>query len=41
MRTLFDRFAVEDLPQNQKRVRLAELAMRSGVVAPARPRGRS
>jgi len=34
LRVLFERFDVGDLPQNQKRVRLAELAMRSGVVAP-------
>jgi pSer/pThr/pTyr-binding forkhead associated (FHA) protein len=34
LRALFERFAVGELPQNQKRVRLAELAMRSGVVAP-------
>jgi pSer/pThr/pTyr-binding forkhead associated (FHA) protein len=34
LRALFERFDVGDLPQNQKRVRLAELAMRSGVVSP-------
>jgi pSer/pThr/pTyr-binding forkhead associated (FHA) protein len=34
LRSLFERFEVGDLPQNQKRVRLAELAMRSGVVSP-------
>lgn len=34
LRTLFDRFEVGELPQNQKRVRLAELALRSGVVSP-------
>jgi hypothetical protein len=34
LRGLFDRFEVGDLPQNKKRVRLAELALRSGVVAP-------
>jgi pSer/pThr/pTyr-binding forkhead associated (FHA) protein len=34
LRALFERFEVGDLPQNQKRVRLAELAMRTGVVAP-------
>ena len=34
LRTLFDKFGVGDLPQNVKRVRLAELAMRSGVVSP-------
>jgi DNA-binding CsgD family transcriptional regulator len=31
MRALFAKFAVEDLPQNQKRARLAELAKRAGV----------
>lgn len=34
MRTLFAKFGVEDLPQNQKRVRLAELAMRAGLASP-------
>jgi hypothetical protein len=34
LRALFERFDVGDLPQNQKRIRLAELAIRSGVVAP-------
>jgi pSer/pThr/pTyr-binding forkhead associated (FHA) protein len=34
LRALFERFDVADLPQNQKRVRLAELALRSGVVTP-------
>jgi hypothetical protein len=34
LRALFERFEVGDLPQNQKRVRLAELALRGGVVAP-------
>jgi FHA domain len=33
MRTLFGKFAVEDLPQNQKRARLAELAMQAGLVS--------
>jgi len=33
MRTLFAKFGVEDLPQNQKRVRLAELAMQAGLVS--------
>ncbi|MDG3012060.1 FHA domain-containing protein [Rhodococcus sp. D2-41] len=32
MRTLFAKFGVEDLPQNQKRVRLAERAMHSGII---------
>jgi pSer/pThr/pTyr-binding forkhead associated (FHA) protein len=34
LRALFEKFDVGDLPQNEKRVRLAELAMRSGVVSP-------
>ena len=33
MRALFAKFGVEDLPQNQKRVRLVELALTSGIVA--------
>lgn len=32
LRALFAKFDVEDLPQNQKRVRLAELAMQSGII---------
>jgi pSer/pThr/pTyr-binding forkhead associated (FHA) protein len=32
LRVLFERFSLEDLPQNQKRVRLAEQALDSGVV---------
>jgi FHA domain len=32
LRTLFERFGLEDLPQNEKRVRLAERAMQGGVV---------
>ena len=34
LRALFETFGVGDLPQNQKRVRLAELALRSGVISP-------
>jgi len=34
LRSLFERFEVGELPQNQKRIRLAELAIRSGVIAP-------
>lgn len=34
MRTLFAKFAIEDLPQNEKRGRLAELAMHSGAISP-------
>ncbi len=33
LRALFETFEVTDLPQNKKRVRLAELALRSGVVS--------
>jgi pSer/pThr/pTyr-binding forkhead associated (FHA) protein len=32
MRALFEKLAVEDLPQNQKRVALAERALQSGVI---------
>lgn len=34
LRALFSKFGVEDLPQNQKRVRLAGLAIQSGIVSP-------
>jgi pSer/pThr/pTyr-binding forkhead associated (FHA) protein len=34
LRTLFERFEVGDLPQNRKRIRLAELAVRGGIVLP-------
>jgi pSer/pThr/pTyr-binding forkhead associated (FHA) protein len=34
LKTLFERFGVADLPPNQKRLRLAQLALRSGVVSP-------
>jgi pSer/pThr/pTyr-binding forkhead associated (FHA) protein len=34
LRALFDRFDVGDLPQNKKRVRLAEVALRTGTIAP-------
>jgi pSer/pThr/pTyr-binding forkhead associated (FHA) protein len=33
IRTLFSKFGVEQLPQNQKRARLAQLAFESGVVS--------
>ncbi len=33
LRALFAKFGVEDLPQNQKRVRLAGLAMQSGLIS--------
>jgi pSer/pThr/pTyr-binding forkhead associated (FHA) protein len=32
LRALFARFGIEDLPQNQKRLRLVELAFQGGVV---------
>jgi pSer/pThr/pTyr-binding forkhead associated (FHA) protein len=32
LRTLFERFGLGDVPQNQKRVKLVELAMRNGVI---------
>jgi pSer/pThr/pTyr-binding forkhead associated (FHA) protein len=34
LRALFERFEVGDLPQNKKRIRLAELAVRAGIVTP-------
>ena len=34
LRALFSKFGIEDLPQNQKRIRLVELAVKSGVVTP-------
>jgi hypothetical protein len=34
LRTLFRRFGLGELPQNQKRARLAELALKAGVVSP-------
>ena len=34
MRALFAKFGVEDLPQNQKRTRLVELALQSGLASP-------
>lgn len=33
LRALFERFGVEHLPQNQKRLRLVELALETGVVS--------
>jgi len=33
LRALFERFEIGGLPQNKKRVRLAELALRSGVIS--------
>jgi hypothetical protein len=35
MRALFDRFGIEDLPQNRKRAALAEQALRTGAIARA------
>jgi pSer/pThr/pTyr-binding forkhead associated (FHA) protein len=33
MRALFTKFGIEDLPQNQKRLRLVELAFQTGLIA--------
>jgi DNA-binding NarL/FixJ family response regulator len=33
LRTLFAQFGLGELPQNQKRARLAELALRTGIVS--------
>jgi hypothetical protein len=33
LRVLFEKFGIGDLPQNAKRVRLAELALRNGVIS--------
>jgi DNA-binding NarL/FixJ family response regulator len=35
LRTLFERFEVGDLAQNEKRVRLAQVAIEGGAVSPA------
>jgi FHA domain len=35
LRALFERFGVSDLPQNQKRLKLAENALRGGAVSPS------
>lgn len=35
LRVLFDRYGLSDLPQNEKRARLAEQALRSGAVRPS------
>jgi hypothetical protein len=32
LRVLFERFGVDDLPQNEKRAQLADRALRSGAV---------
>jgi hypothetical protein len=37
LRILFHKFGVEHLPQNQKRARLAEMALEFGLVAPHEP----
>jgi pSer/pThr/pTyr-binding forkhead associated (FHA) protein len=34
LRALFSKFGIEELPQNQKRTRLVELALKSGVITP-------
>ena len=39
LRGLFERFEVGDIPQNQKRVALAERAFRTGSVTPRDLRG--
>jgi hypothetical protein len=33
LRALFARFEIDDLPQNQKRLKLVEIALKSGVVS--------
>ena len=33
LRALFEKFGVEDLPQNQKRVALVERALQSGLIS--------
>lgn len=35
LRVLFEKFGVDDLPQNEKRIALAERAMRGGTVRPS------
>lgn len=39
IRTLFGKLAIEDLQQNQKRIRLVEVAMRRGLVSPTELEG--
>jgi pSer/pThr/pTyr-binding forkhead associated (FHA) protein len=34
LRALFGKFGIEQLPQNQKRVRLVELALKTGIISP-------
>ena len=34
LRVLFERFGLEELPQNQKRARLAASVLVNGIVAP-------
>lgn len=34
LRSLFHKFGIDDLPQNQKRARLAELALQAGLASP-------
>jgi pSer/pThr/pTyr-binding forkhead associated (FHA) protein len=34
LRALFGKFGIADLPQNQKRARLVELALRNGIITP-------
>jgi len=33
LRVLFHKFGIEELPQNQKRARLAEMALEFGIIA--------
>ena len=40
LRALFHRFGVEDLPNNEKRARLVELALSTGTVTPHEPSSR-
>jgi DNA-binding NarL/FixJ family response regulator len=37
LRGLFGKFGIEDLPQNQKRARMAELALEFGLISDGRP----
>jgi pSer/pThr/pTyr-binding forkhead associated (FHA) protein len=41
LRALFGRFGIEDLGQNEKRLRLAELAFQAGLVSVEDPQGQS
>jgi hypothetical protein len=41
LRALFSRFGIEDLGQNEKRLRLAELAFQAGLVSMEDVQGQS